>query len=68
MRRPGEDVATFLARGSDDAGCRWLCETAGHRTAAQESGIGQAVDRMAPGLVTPAKLLPTPQDMIRRVS
>ncbi len=48
IRQTPEDVARFLAKASDDACCRWLCETAGRRTRAQELGIGQAVKELDP--------------------
>lgn len=64
-----EAVARFLARGSDDACCRWLCETAGVRTPTQEQGLGQAVAEMSRGrFTTPHKALLTAEAMARRVS
>ena len=58
-----EDVARFLSRASDDAGCAWLCRTAGSRSATEEQGIGQAVASMAHHTLR----LPA-VDMLRRVS
>lgn len=41
-------VADFLSKCSDDAGCAWLCLTAGRRTPAQEQGMGIAMRTIAP--------------------
>lgn len=60
-------VAAFLSQGSDDAGCRFLCETAGLRTSAQEDGISQATLKLSRGTVASAQNPPM-VEMLGRVS
>jgi hypothetical protein len=62
------EVAAFLSPCCDDAGCACLCVTAGTRTRQEEDGVGMATRSIGGSAFVAHKQLPTPNEMIRRVS
>lgn len=65
MTRPGA-VVKLLVEGTDDAGCRWLCQTAGRRTRDEELGLAMAMRDLAGWVKRDEEVRPV--DMLRRVS